>query len=201
MLLKGNIYNKLKKRGLNDFFKKSHSASDLRFCELKNKNIKKSFDFDLIKEDLLKTYILAFKNVIIIHLEENEYRDFLYLYKNSELYTFDIYSTINYKNVVIYHIFCTNKYLDEKKDYHDFLNGNECEYKYQCLTKIYGPCLIVNRRYNLLEFQEKLNSKYLFVKTIGKGVFNPKIKFLLNQMIIIINKYYINYLPVNYLNV
>jgi len=200
-MLKVNKYNKLKKRGLNDFFKKNHSVSDLRFCELKNENIKESFDFDLIKEDLLKTYILSFKNVIIIHLEQNEYRDFLYLYKNSELYTFDIYTTVNYKDITIYHIFCTNKYLNEKNDYIEFLDGNECEYKYQCLTKIYGPCLVVNRRYNLLEYQEKLNAKYIFNKTIGKGIFNPKIKSLLNQMIIIINKYYINYLPVNYLNV
>ena len=59
--------------------------------------------------------------------------------------------------------------MDVDINYSNFLNGNECEYKYKCLTKYYGPCLIINRRFSMNEMFDKINSKYIFVKLIGKN--------------------------------
>ena len=101
----------------------------------------------------------------------------------------------------MYHIFCTNKYLYEI-NYSNFLNGNDCEYKYRCLTKCYGPCLIINRRFSMIECFDKYNSKYQFVKTIGKNNdIKLYIKNFIKRAITLINFHYIEYLPVNYLNI
>ena len=199
-MLKGKKYNNLKNKGFNKFFKRHDDNID--YCETNNHIIKQSLTFDIIKEKILGTYILCFKNIIIIHLEENEYKDFVYLYKNSNKYSFDIYSTVNYNSNIIYHIFCTNKYIDVDINYSNFLNGNECEYKYKCLTKYYGPCLVINRRFSMNEMFDKINSKYIFVKLIGKNQnINQLIKNFIKKMITLINTYYIENLPLNYLNI
>ena len=199
-MLKSKIYNHKKKQGLNSFFKRQCNSEDVIYCEINNRIIKESVNFNIIKEELLKTYIMVFKDIIIIHLDQNEYNDFVYLYKNSDEYLFDIYTTINYKNTIIYHIFCINKYLNDI-NYSAFIEGNECSYKYECLTKLYGPNLVINKRFNLTESIDKANIKYTFFKSIGKGIVNYKIKNLIKALIQLINTYYLEYLPINYLNI
>jgi hydrogenase maturation factor len=199
-MLRLKEYNKKKKRGLNEFFKMQYDSEDIGYCQVKNNIIKKGVNFNIIKEKLLGTYIMTFKNIIIIHLEEDEYKDFIYLYKNSKEYSFDIYTTINYKNVVIYHIFCINKYVDEI-NYSAFIECNECSYKYNCLNKMYGANLVINKRFNLIEPIDKMNIKYKFLKTIGKGTVNVNIKNLIKTLVQLINTYYLEYLPINYLNI
>lgn len=199
-MLRLKEYNKKKKTGLNDFFRREHTPGDIFYCETHNKVIKENIDFNIIKEELLGTYIMSFKNIIIIHLDQNEYNDFMYLYKTSNEYIFDIYTSINYRNVLIYHIFCINKYVDEI-NYSAFVEGNECSYKYNCLNKLYGPNLVINKRFNLTEPFDKMNIKYTFLKTIGKGTINYKIKNLIKSLVQLINTYYLEYLPINYLNI
>lgn len=199
-MLRIKIYNKKKKDGFNKFFGTKHNPIDVIYFKINYIIIKENIDFSIIKDELLGTYIMAFKNIIIIHLDENEYNDFVYLYKNSNEYLFDIYCTINYKNETIYHIFCINKYLDQI-NYNSFIEGNECSYKYDCLTKLYGPNLIINKRFNLTETIDKIKSKYIFVKTIGKGIVNYNIKSLIKSVIHLTNTHYLEYLPVNYLNI
>jgi hypothetical protein len=200
-MLRSKIYNLKKKKGMNEFFKRQYNTEDIVYCETNNVIIKESINFNIIKEELLQTYIMVFKNIIIIHLEEDEYKDFIYLYKNSNEYSFDIYTTINYKNVIIYHIFCINKYLDQIKDYRLFIEGNECSYKHNCLIKMYGPNLVINKRFNLTEPIDKMNIKYTFLKSIGKGTVNYEIKNLIKSLVKLINTYYLEYLPINYLNI
>jgi len=199
-MLRLKEYNRKKKKGLNDFFKKEHNTEDINYCKVDNIIIKENINFNIIKEEILGTYIMAFKNIIIIHLNQNEYNDFIYLYKTSNEYIFDIYTSINYNNVIIYHIFCINKYVDEI-NYSAFIEGNECSYKYNCLTKMYGPNLVINKRFNLIESIDKINIKYTFFKSIGKGTVNYKIKNLIESLVQLINTYYLEYLPINYLNI
>ena len=199
-MLRNKKYNKKKKQGLNDFFKKEYDSEDVIYSELNNVIIKENINFNIIKEELLGTYILAFKNIIILHLDELEYNDFVYLYKNSNEYLFDVYTTINYKDNIIYHIFCINKNVD-KINYKSFIEGNECSYKYDCLIKLYGPHLVINKRFNIIESSDKINLKYIFVKTIGKGTIDINIKNLIKSIINLINTYYLEYLPIHYLNI
>jgi hypothetical protein len=199
-MLRLKEYNRKKKKGMNEFFKREYDVEDIFYCEIHNKVIKENIDFNIIKEELLGTYIMSFKNIIIIHLDQNEYNDFMYLYKTSNEYIFDIYTSINYRNVLIYHIFCINKYVDEI-NYSAFVEGNECSYKYKCLNKMYGPNLVINKRFNLTEPIDKMNIKYKFLKTIGKGTINYKIKNLIKSLVQLINTYYLEYLPINYLNI
>lgn len=199
-MLRLKEYNRKKKRGLNEFFKREYDTEDIIYCQVHNTIIKENVNFNIIKEELLGTYIMAFKNIIIIHLDQNEYDDFVYLYKTSNQYIFDIYTSINYHNVIIYHIFCINKYVDEI-NYSAFVEGNECSYKYKCLNKMYGPNLVINKRFNLTEPVDKMNIKYKFLKSIGKGTVNYNIKNLIKSLIQLINTYYLEYLPINYLNI
>lgn len=198
-MLRSKKYNTLKKKGLNEFFKKKYDSIDVFYCETNNTIIKENVNFNIIKEELLETYIMTFKNIIIIHLEEKTYKDFFYLYKNSEEYLFDIYTSLNYKGTIIYHIFCINKHLDQINDFRSFIEGNECLYKYKCLIKLYGPHLVINKRYNFIESSDKI--KYTFLKSIGKGTVDINIKNLIKSIIYLINIYYLEYLPINYLNI
>ena len=93
-MLRIKKYNSKKKKSFNKFFKRHYDYDDINYCELNNIIIKKGENFNIIKEYLLETYILCFKNIIIIHLEENQYKDFIYLYKNSSEYSFEIYRKI-----------------------------------------------------------------------------------------------------------
>jgi hypothetical protein len=93
-MLRLKEYRKKKKKGMNEFFKRQYNSEDIIYCEVNNFIIKENVNFDIIKEELLGTYIMAFKNIIIIHLEQNEYDDFVYLYKTSNEYIFDIYTSI-----------------------------------------------------------------------------------------------------------
>ena len=195
-MIRNKTYNLKKNKGFNLFFKNQYDYKDIKFCNVKNIIINKHPNFNIIKDEILYTYVISFKDIIVIHLEEKEYQDFIYLYKNSDKYSFDVYSTINYENIIIYHIFCTSKFLD--KNQCNFLDGNECEYKYRCLDECYGSCLVINRNVMIDEF----SSKYVFVKHIGLGTnTNQFIKSLIQQVISLINTYYIKYLPINYLNI
>jgi hypothetical protein len=66
---------------------------------------------------------------------------------------------------------------------------------------MYGPNLVINKRFNLTEPIDKMNIKYKFLKTIGKGTINYKIKNLIKSLVQLINTYYLEYLPINYLNI
>lgn len=200
-MLRINKYNNKKKIGLNSFFKKEYDCKDVINCEIKNMRIRECFNFNIIKDDILETYVMAFKNIVIIHLEENQYKDFIYLYDNSREYCFDVYSTINYKDKMIYHVFCISKYLDEMNNYDAFVECNDCEYKYNCLTKLYGPNLVINKRFDARDTIGKIKSNYIYFKTIGKSNHDNNIKNLIVSIIHVINTYYLEYLPINYLNI
>ena len=131
-MLRNKKYNKKKKQGLNDFFKKEYDSEDVIYSELNNVIIKENINFNIIKEELLGTYILAFKNIIILHLDELEYNDFVYLYKNSNEYLFDVYTTINYKDKItlgIVYCYLKKMNIDFYIDKIDVINKTEPETK------------------------------------------------------------------------
>ena len=96
----------------------------------------------------------------------------------------------------MYHIFCTSNNLKDlyNQTYFSFLNTNDSNYKYNCLTRLYGPCLIINKRFS----DKNINSKYEFIKSIGTGCVNVIIKTQIATFIKIINNY-IDFLPCHYL--
>ena len=148
---------------------------------------------------------MSFKDLIVIHLQEEFIKDFEFLYKNSTEYLFDIYKTeephlTKDENVNVYHIFCISKKLVDKPNYMSFLHANDSDIKYTCLTTFYGSCLLLNRRFDITSEYDKFNAKYRFVKTIGKGVIDNKLKSLVKTIVSLVNIYH-DILPPHYLKI
>ena len=215
-MLRIHKYNDVKKsNGINYLLKfyKNNSTTvainiDFTFINKKevyinNLYIKRHEDYDIIKEQILECYIMNLKDIIIIHLTQEFIKDFEFLYKNSKEYTFDMYQTqepdfATDDIIVSYHIFCTSKKLSDKLDYISFLNTNDSHTQYTCLTFFYGPCIVLNRRFNVLLPHEKFNAKYKYIKSIGKGDINKDVKSIVNRAIEIANNYQ-QILPPHYL--
>lgn len=178
---KNNELNKYFNKISNDFVKESILIKD-NCC------------FSIIKDLCVDLYLWCFKNTILIHLNDVCLDDFEYLYKKSQ-YKFDIYENL-YNGNKIYHIFCISQKLHELHgiDYRTFLKSNDSDYKYYELTKLYGSCLIINKRFNIINDE----TNYKFVKTIGDGVVNNMLKNNVSSYINYINEY-MNILPPHYL--
>lgn len=197
-MLRAKIYNIKNARGLNMYLRYENHLD----LFVKNSIIKKNKNYTIIKENILHVYLVCFKNIIIIHLDEKQYIDFRYLYKKADDYSFTVYSTINYIGEKIYHVFCINMYKEWLTTvYTEWLNCNDCDYKYNILTKLYGSCIIINKRFNNVNNYQIEECKYRYVEIIGNAVINDKIKDTINKLINIVNDYYIPYSPVNYINV
>jgi hypothetical protein len=217
-MIKSKKYNTLKHKKLNGLFDfySNDSSNDLLHNSkykslLKEKNIKNIIikitdDYQIIKEEFLDTYILSFKNIIVIHLKEEFIKDFEFLYNKSDEYVFDIYYTIipdlkiNNKMVKTYHIFCTSKKIEDLYSYIEFINANDGDSKYVCLSLFYNSCIIINKRFDIINPYYKLNSKYIYVKTIGKGLSNIILKNTLKSIINMVNIYQ-QTLPPHYLKI
>lgn len=195
-MLRTKIYNYKKTIGINKYFKMKINPSFFNNLYVKSMIIKDCKLFMIIKNIDIGLYFWSFKNLILIHLDEQFINDFEYLYKKSDKYIFDIYSNI-YNGKKIYHIYCISRYLDElcTPNYINFLDTNDSEYSYNCLTRLYGPCLIINKRFDI--FNDTL--KYSFYKTIGCAKINIIIKNQIISSINIINNYYMKNLPPHYL--
>lgn len=184
-MLRLKVYNSKKKQGLN---------GPLRVT--KNELVTDTKNFKIIKDQILGTYIMHFKNTLVIHLSEYMLYDFIYLYKHSTEYVFDIYET-NYltkDSPKTYHIFCISASFLKKTN---FLNGNDCIDKWKILNDLYGPCLIINRYF----LDDPKFTEFTYTCTIGKGVVNYDIKSNIKTLINVINNHYLKYLPIHYLNV
>ena len=142
--------------------------------------------FDIMKEEYLGGYMLCIHNICVIHFDNLLLlNDFENLYNDSD-YLFRVYFRNN-----MYHIICVSKYNTESFSV-NFLNGNECNIKYEILYNIYGNILIMNRKYN-----EK-STKYVFVKIIRNGKSNIKLESKLDCIISTINNVG-DKLPVHYM--
>jgi hypothetical protein len=183
-MLRLKVFNIKKKKGLNYFFK--HQFTYL--ASMHNIIIKESQNYIITKETILGFYIMHFKNIIIIHLNQELLNEFVYLYKNSN-YVFDIYKS----SYNLYHIFCISRIIDEKFNYNDFLYTNDCDLKWKTLTNLYGPCIIINKYFTNTEILA-----YIYIKTIGKGIINSKLKSNITTLINIANNY-MRFLPNHYL--
>jgi len=135
---------------------------------------------------------MSFNHISIIHLNKYILNDFIFLYKNSDKYLFDIYESNNFDDDKIYHIICISNNII---DLYTFMNVNECDYKYIHLYKLYGSLLIINK-----SFKQKYQ-KYNYVCSVGKCKQNDDIKNSSKTILNMINKYYLQYLPVHYLDI
>lgn len=169
---------------------------------IKDKIIKSNEHFELIKEEFLETYYMSFTDIIVIHLKERFLNDFIFLYKNSNQYLFDIYTTSSpdlktEKTHKIFHIFCTSKNLSQMTNYMSFLIANDSYYKYTCLHLFYGSCIIINKRFDNIY---KEDARYKYVKTIGKADVNIELKQSLELYINLVNNLQ-DTLPPHYLKI
>lgn len=146
--------------------------------------IKKSDSFTVYKELCTGVYILSLSNLIIISYKKKNLEDFEYLYSNNLEYSFNVY--INNNN---YYIICVSKYKSDTFNYNEWLESNECNKKYNYLSKVYNSFLIMNRHWYY-------KNDYKFEKTIGKGKINLEINNLVKYYINMINT---NNLPPHYL--
>jgi hypothetical protein len=158
------------------------------------KYIKNICNFSIEKELLLDTYILNLKDIIVIHLNDNFINDFEFLYKNSDEYIFDIYQSkmpclLGNGYNTTYHIFCISKKISPNFDFILFLKMNDCIQQYTCISYLLGPCVILNRRFDILSNYNKYNAKYTYVKRIGKGIIDTEIENNVNIIVKIVNKY------------
>jgi len=203
-MLRVKKYNKLKNSGLNYINKicdDEHYIYKISDSYKSDEYIKKFNEptfcgVNLIKENILSLYILTLNDVFVISIKEDIMQDFIFLYNKSTNYVFDIYETseIYLKNnedirVKMYYIFCVSDKIKNWDDYLSFLRMNDIDKRYYCLTLLYGPCMIVNRRCDIYNDGDKLCNQYKFVKTIGKGILNNDIRSKIKGIIEISNNY------------
>jgi hypothetical protein len=207
-MLRSKKYNLYKHKGLNYLF--DICTTEYNDCILiedymNDIIIKKNDNYELIKETILEPYILKLNNILLIHIRDDFIKDFEFLYKKSNKYTFDIYET-SYQDlkedtyIKIYHVFCVSKKLTKDINYESFLRANDSDKKYVCLSLFYGPNLIVNRRFDVTSEQDKFQAKYKFVKSIGKGIVDNSIRSFIKIMINLVNSYQ-DMLPPHYLKI
>lgn len=216
-MLRSKKFNIYKHLGLNfvfNFCSSDLSDSDYQYLlnekYFNNITITNTETYNLIKETMLEPYILTLKNILLIHLKDNYIQDFEFLYKKSKKYVFDIYETShphikksNDSIIKMYHIFCISKEMPSEKNYKkylSFLKTNDSDIKYTCLSHLYGPCLLVNRRFDIIYEHDKYNAKYKYLKTIGQGKTDYSIKNFIRNIINIANQYQ-NSLPPHYLKI
>jgi hypothetical protein len=213
-MLRSKKFNIFKHMGLNELFdvctEDNFNYNSIYSMVLKNNyvnnvDIRVTSNYKLVKEVMLEPYILKLNDVLLIHIKENLLDDFEFLYKKSNDYVFDIYETShpNLKDdsyITMYHVFCVSKKLQDIFNYMSFLRSNDSDKKYSCLSVFYGPCLLVNKRFDITSEVDKYNSKYKYLKTIGKGEVNNYVRSFIKSMINMANKYQ-DMLPPHYLKI
>lgn len=200
-MLREKKFNLIKHMGLNKLFDTSlddklnqHNIN----CDVDPNDyivdltIKEFDNYTLIKEQSLEAYLLCLNDIIVIHMSQDYIKDFEFLYKKSSDYVFDIYKTSSsdlkteeIKNM--YHIFCISKKLTVDMDLISYLQANDSDKTYTYISLFYGPCILVNKRFDMTSNSDKYNAKYKFIKTIGKGIINDNIRNLVKQAISIAN--------------
>ena len=214
IMLREKKFNRLKHLGLNKLF--DYSLDD----KLNMYDINYDIDVDyytsdiliknfkngrLIKETSLDPYILQLDDIIVLHVSQDFIKDFEFLYKKSTDYVFDIYQTSTpdlktEEENIMYHIFCISKKITLDMDFLSFLKANDCDKRYMYLSVFYGPCILVNKRFDLTTEIHKYNARYKFIKTIGKGMINNYIRSLIKHFINISNSLQES-LPPHYLKI
>lgn len=213
-MLRSKKFNILKHIGLNslfDFCTEDHLESKIEMNKddiydditIKS-NDTSEYNYELIKEVVMESYIFKLNDILLIHIKDNLINDFEFLYKKSQKYVFDIYETSipNLKEdsyVKMYHVFCISKKLLSNFNYMSFLRTNDSDRKYYCLSLFYGPCLIVNKRFDITSEQDN-DSKYKYLKTIGKGKIDNSIRSFVKFIINMTNEYQ-RMLPPHYLKI
>lgn len=201
-MLRSKKFNVLKHISINDLF--DHQIENINVIKpIDNIEIKITKDYDLVKEITLEPYILKLKDILLIHIKDDLIKDFEFLYKKSRKYVFDIYETTHPdlkddSDIKMYHIFCVSKKIGLDTDYMGFLKANDSDKKYYCLSLLYGPSIIVNRRFDITSDASKYQSKYKFLKTIGKGYVNITLRNFIKHVTNIANEYQ-KMLPPHYL--
>lgn len=201
--LKHKYLNKLFDYCINDYsIDMNVNTNEINFTE--DLLIKSTDTYDIIKEQFLDMYILSFNDIIVIHLNERYIKDFEFLYKNSDKYLFEIYCNIlpdikgdGYSKM--YHIFCISKDID-KLNYMNFTIMNDSDYKYACLSMFYNSYIIINRRFDIKSSIDKCNAKYSFIKTLGKGNVDVRLKNMVKSYVSLTNIYQ-DILPPHYVNI
>lgn len=202
-MLRSKKYNLLKHIGINDIFDTGTVEIINDEC-IENMDIRVTYNYHLIKEVVLEPYILKLKDILLIHIKDELVKDFEFLYKNSNKYVFDIYETSHpdlkeESYIKMYHIFCVSKDIGNT-NYIRFLEANDSDKKYHLLSLLYGPSILVNRRFDITSKVDKCNAKYKFLKTIGKGNVNISLRSFVNTMIKMTNEYQ-DTLPPHYLKI
>lgn len=213
-MLRSKKYNTYKHVGLNHLFDfcvdepipqhTDDSDGILIDDYMRNLIINSNDHYDLVKETILEPYILKLHNILLIHLNYDVIREFEFLYKKSNKHVFDIYETSHPHMreddtyIKTYHIFCVSQKLSDDINYMSFLKTNDSDKKYSCLSLFYGPCLIVNRRFDITCEHDKYKSKYKYVKSIGRGKVDESIRSFIKVMINMTNEYQ-KILPPHYL--
>jgi hypothetical protein len=202
-MLRSKKYNLLKHIGINDIFDTGTVEIINDEC-IENMDIRVTDNYHLIKELVLEPYILKLKDILLIHIKDELVKDFEFLYKKSRKYVFDIYETSHpdlkeESYIKMYHIFCVSKNIGDT-NYIRFLEANDSDKKYHLLSLLYGPSILVNRRFDITSEVDKFNAKYKFLKTIGKGNVNTSLRGFINTMIKMTNEYQ-DTLPPHYLKI
>lgn len=215
-MLRSKKYNIYKHIGLNHLFDFcvdepiSNTSADDADCVLiddyiNNTTIKSTNEYELVKETILEPYILKLPDILLIHVTKDVIKEFEFLYKKSNKHVFDIYETSqphmkDDTHIKMYHIFCVSKKLSNELNYMSFLKTNDSDKKYSCLSLFYGPCLIVNRRFDITCEHDKYKSKYKYIKTIGRGDVDNTLRSFIKLIINMTNEYQ-KMLPPHYLKI
>lgn len=212
-MLRSKKYNIYKHVGLNHLFdfcvdepiSQNTEDADCVLIDdyMSNLTIKSNEHYELVKETILEPYILKLHDILLIHVKNDVIKEFEFLYKKSNKHVFDIYET-SYPHmrddtyIKMYHIFCVSQKLSNEINYMSFLKTNDSDKRYSCLSLFYGPCLIVNRRFDITCEHDKYKSKYRYVKSIGRGQVDNSIRSFIKLMINMTNDYQ-KMLPPHYL--
>lgn len=225
-MLQGKIFNSKKNNSINEILNKCVSSSYSFYSENKeeqsikvSKNINEIrsklieepqliksgkilnnplLKYEIVKEQYTNSYIMKFSKILILHVNEQDYTNFLRKYIDNTSYLFYIY-----KSERLYHIFCVSHLKSEiNESYLKFCFNSYFDKPNLILASMFYSFLILNE--NFKEFYKRMygegcpdKNKLKFIRKVGLGKNHYPI---VNSVAQFYNSYITNtFLPINYL--
>lgn len=158
-------------------------------------------EFQIIKEHFTQSYFLLFPKIIILHIHEKKYSEFIKKFINDNNYSWYVF-----KSQRFFHAICVSHLKSEiNGSWLKFYYHNFCDHSSLLLSSLFSSFLILNE--NTKDFNNRRNgdinsiykNKLQFIRKIGLG---PEKYPFIKSLIHFYNNY-IKYttLPINYLNI
>jgi hypothetical protein len=166
-------------------------------CNLIKRSKYKNFNYEILSDNLTRTYFLSLPELFIMYIPEDKIQEFTEKYENDTQLEFVIYRRLKYVIVI-----CSSHLINEIENKNSIL-FNTCFSNYLSLTTKFSCFIIMNK--SRIDIQNKKfkiensdDNKMKFVKKIGLGKSNPDILDFIDfiNSVLYIHKH----IPINSLN-